>query len=167
MTDFYFNHDPANLPDYSEDCHPVQLFHTHLHDPNRHSLASKQLLQTVRGLGINIDEKAIDLITIATAVTAADTFEQGDPLTRRGDRVRVRQAIGQADRPRRVLYRSHALVLVMRPAVGRDRQTCRVPYFYLSGGRPSQSNVSLPQMVDRVSATATRRARANFGRRPV
>lgn len=76
MTDFYFNHDPANLPDYSEDCHPVQLFHTHLHDPNRHSLASKQLLQTVRGLGINIDEKAIDLITIATAVTAADTFEQ-------------------------------------------------------------------------------------------
>ena len=64
MTDFYFNHDPANLPDYSEDCHPVQLFHTHLHDPNRHSLASKQLLQTVRGLGINIDEKAIDLITL-------------------------------------------------------------------------------------------------------
>ncbi|NWO06609.1 MAG: hypothetical protein HLX50_13245 [Alteromonadaceae bacterium] len=76
MTDFYFNHDPANLPDYSEGCHPVQLFHTHFNDIGKHSLASKQLLQTVRDLGINLDEKAIDLITIATAVTAADTFEQ-------------------------------------------------------------------------------------------
>jgi len=75
MTNFYFNHDPANLPNYSKDCHPVQLFHTHQHDPYKRSMASKQLLQTVRDLGIALDADAIDLITIATAVTAADTFE--------------------------------------------------------------------------------------------
>ena len=75
MTNFYFNHDPANLPDFSVGCHPVQIFHTHQHNINKHSLASRQLLQTVRDLGLNVDADAIDLITIATAVTAADTFE--------------------------------------------------------------------------------------------
>lgn len=78
MTNFYFNHDPANLPDFSEDCHPVQMFHTHQNDITKHSLVSKQLLQTVRDLGLNVDADAIDLITIATAVTAADTFEFRD-----------------------------------------------------------------------------------------
>ena len=69
MTNFYFNHDPANLPDFSDDCHPVQMFHTHQNDINKHSLVSKQLLQTVRDLGLNVDADAIDLITIATAIT--------------------------------------------------------------------------------------------------
>lgn len=78
MTNFYFNHDPANLPDFSDDCHPVQMFHTHQNDITKHSLVSKQLLQTVRDLGLNVDADAIDLITIATAVTAADTFELRD-----------------------------------------------------------------------------------------
>ncbi len=78
MTNFYFNHDPANLPDFSNDCHPVQMFHTHQNDITKHSLVSKQLLQTVRDLGLNVDADAIDLITIATAVTAADTFELRD-----------------------------------------------------------------------------------------
>ncbi len=78
MTNFYFNHDPANLPDFSDDCHPVQMFHTHQNDITKHSLVSKQLLQTVRDLGLNVDADSIDLITIATAVTAADTFELRD-----------------------------------------------------------------------------------------
>ena len=78
MTNFYFNHDPANLPDFSDDCHPVQMFHTHQNDITKHSLVSKQLLQTVRDLGLHVDADAIDLITIATAVTAADTFELRD-----------------------------------------------------------------------------------------
>jgi len=76
MTNFYFNNDPAELPDFSENCHPVQLFHTHTHNEYKHSIASKKLLQTVRDLGVNVDADAIDLITIASAVTAADTFEQ-------------------------------------------------------------------------------------------
>lgn len=79
MINFYFNNDPSLLPAYSETCHPVQLFNTHPHDNFKHSRASGGLLKRVRGLGINVDAKAIDLITIASAVTAAETFE------RRGD----------------------------------------------------------------------------------
>lgn len=75
MTDFYFHNDPSEIPEYSESCHPVQIYNTHQYDKKKHSVASRALLDTVRGLGINIDTSAIDLITIATAVTAADTFE--------------------------------------------------------------------------------------------
>ncbi|MDH5923679.1 hypothetical protein L8R85_21860 [Vibrio splendidus] len=75
MTKFYFNDNPTLLPDFSESCHPVQLFHTHVYDGNKHSLASRGLLQTVRDLGVAVEPKAIDLLTIASAVTAADTFE--------------------------------------------------------------------------------------------
>ena len=78
MTNFYFNNDPAKLPEFSEDCHPVQIYHTHQYDSSKHSLASRALLETIRGLGVYIDADAIDLVTIATAVTAADTFELRD-----------------------------------------------------------------------------------------
>lgn len=76
MTNFYFHNDPFELPEYSENCHPVQIYNTHQHNKIKHSLASYALLDTVRDLGVQIDAVAIDLITIATAVTAADTFEQ-------------------------------------------------------------------------------------------
>lgn len=75
MTNFYFNNDPAQLPEYSENCHPVQIFNTHPYDSSKHSRASGSLLTRVRELGINVSAEAIDLITIATAVTAAETFE--------------------------------------------------------------------------------------------
>lgn len=78
MTNYYFNNDPSLLPEFSDNCHPVQIYHTHDHDGRKHSLASRALLQTVRDLGINVDGDAVDLITIATAVTAADTFELRD-----------------------------------------------------------------------------------------
>jgi len=76
MTNFYFNHDPAQLPEYSKNCHPVQIFNTHPYDSTKHSRASGSLLNRVRELGINVNADAIDLITIATAVTAAETFER-------------------------------------------------------------------------------------------
>jgi len=76
MTNFYFHNDPSELPAYSENCHPVQIYNTHQYDKTVHSVASRALLDKVRDLGVNIDANAIDLITIATAVTAADTFEQ-------------------------------------------------------------------------------------------
>lgn len=78
MTNFYFNNDPSKLPEFSEDCHPVQIYHTHQYDSSKHSLASRALLETIRGLGVYVDADAIDLVTIATAVTAADTFELRD-----------------------------------------------------------------------------------------
>jgi hypothetical protein len=79
MINFYFNSDPTQLPAYSETCHPVQIFNTHKYDNTKHSCASLGLLKKVKGLGLNVDADAIDLITIATAVTAAETFY------RRGD----------------------------------------------------------------------------------
>lgn len=79
MTNFYFNNDPSQLPVYSEACHPVQLFNTHPSDSSKHSRVSGGLLKRVRELGISVDASAMDLITIASAVTAAETFE------RRGD----------------------------------------------------------------------------------
>ena len=74
MINFHFNNDPAQLPEYSESCHPVQIFRTHKYDNTKSSAASLGLLQKVRELGVNVDADAIDLITIATAVTAAETF---------------------------------------------------------------------------------------------
>jgi 7-cyano-7-deazaguanine synthase in queuosine biosynthesis len=79
MTNFYFNNDPTELPEYSDTCHPVQIFDTHQYDSSKHSVTSRSLIRTIRRLGVTIDEKALDLITIASAVTAAETFE------RRGD----------------------------------------------------------------------------------
>ncbi|PMH41439.1 hypothetical protein BCU68_15905 [Vibrio sp. 10N.286.49.B3] len=76
MTNFYFHSDPSELPEYSENNHPVQIYNIHKHDETKHSKASFALLDLVRDLGVSIDTSAIDLITIATAVTAADTFEQ-------------------------------------------------------------------------------------------
>lgn len=76
MINFHFNNDPSQLPEYSETCHPVQLFNTHPHDSTKHSRASGSLLKRVRELGVNIDANAIDLITIASAITAAETFER-------------------------------------------------------------------------------------------
>jgi hypothetical protein len=76
MTDFYFHNNPSELPAYSESCHPVQIYNSHQYDKTKHSLASRALLDKVRDLGVKIDANAIDLVTIATAVTAADTFEQ-------------------------------------------------------------------------------------------
>lgn len=78
MTNFYFHNDPSELPEFSEDWHPVQIYGTHPYDKTKHSLASRSLLDNLRNLGVPIDASAIDLITISTAVTAADTFEQRD-----------------------------------------------------------------------------------------
>lgn len=78
MIEFYFHNDPSNLPQYSENCHPVQIFHTHQYDNTKHSAASLGLLKKVRKLGVKVDSNAIDLITIATAVTAAETFYRRD-----------------------------------------------------------------------------------------
>lgn len=76
MINYYFHNDPSRLPAYSEICHPVQVYNTHNHDKKKHSKASRTLLDKVRDLGVHIDANAIDLITIATAITAAETFEQ-------------------------------------------------------------------------------------------
>lgn len=78
MTNFYFHNDPSELPTYSVDWHPVQIYKTHKHDKTKCSKASRALLDRVRSLGVPVDASAIDLMTIATAVTSADTFALRD-----------------------------------------------------------------------------------------
>jgi hypothetical protein len=78
MTNFYFHNDPSELPAYSVDWHPVQIYKTHEHDKTKCSKASRALLDKVRSLGVPVDANAIDLMTIATGVTAADTFALRD-----------------------------------------------------------------------------------------
>lgn len=75
MINYYFHNDPSKLPEYSAEWHPVQIYNTHDYDATKHSKASRTLLEEVRKLGVPIDADAIDLVTIASAVTAADTFE--------------------------------------------------------------------------------------------
>jgi len=75
MIDFYFHHDPDQLPEYSGECHPVQIFDSHPLNKYKCSHASKELLTKIRKLGVAINPDALDLVTIATAVTSAETFE--------------------------------------------------------------------------------------------
>ncbi|MFT6873679.1 MAG: 7-cyano-7-deazaguanine synthase in queuosine biosynthesis [Roseivirga sp.] len=75
MTDFYFHHNPDELPDYSDECHPVQIFDSHPLNKYKCSHASKELVTKVRKLGVTVNPDALDLVTIATSVTSAETFE--------------------------------------------------------------------------------------------
>lgn len=75
MTDFYFNQNSDELPPYSDECHPVQIFDTHPLKKDKCSHASRELLTRIRRLGVEINPDALDLVTIATAVTSAETFE--------------------------------------------------------------------------------------------
>lgn len=78
MTDFYFHHNPDELPEYCDECHPVQIFDSYPLNKYKCSHASKELLTKIRKLGVEIDPNAFDLVTIATAVTSAETFEPRD-----------------------------------------------------------------------------------------
>ena len=75
MTDFYFNHNPDKLPDYSDENHPVQIFDSHPLNKQKCSHASHELIKKIRKLGVQVHSDALDLVTIATAVTSAETFE--------------------------------------------------------------------------------------------
>jgi 7-cyano-7-deazaguanine synthase in queuosine biosynthesis len=75
MTDFYFHHNPDELPDYSDECHPVQIFDSHPLNKYKCSHASKELVTKIRKLGVTVNPDALDLVTIATSVTSAETFE--------------------------------------------------------------------------------------------
>ncbi|HHC6561641.1 hypothetical protein HJ059_02360 [Vibrio parahaemolyticus] len=74
MQQCYFDSNPEHLPDHTTDCYPVQIYGTHPYDPDKSSLASRSLINKIRDLGVNIDSKSLDLLTIATAVTSAETF---------------------------------------------------------------------------------------------
>jgi hypothetical protein len=76
MTNFKFHHDPAELPEFNESCHPVQMFDNVNVNQEKTSIIARTLLKTsIKSLGTYISEDALDFITIAAAVTSAETFE--------------------------------------------------------------------------------------------
>ena len=74
MNKFYFHHNPKKLPEFDEQCHPVQLYDLHKWNSGKHSIIARKARDTIRDLGCKIDNDAFDFFTIAMSVTAADSF---------------------------------------------------------------------------------------------
>lgn len=71
MTHLIFHHDLQKLPKTKNDLFPVQLYGR---GSNKISSIGNAVIDKVQRLGVAIPPQAMDLLTIALAVTAADTF---------------------------------------------------------------------------------------------
>lgn len=76
MSNFVFHHDPKKLPTYSDTCHPVQMYDKNKWNSLSSSCIARPLIGKIRDLGIRVSNDSFDFLTIAMAVTAADTFSQ-------------------------------------------------------------------------------------------
>lgn len=76
MTKFVFHHNPKKLPSYSEECHPVQMYDKFKWNSLSSSCIARPLIEKIRDLGCRVSKDSFDFLTIAMAVTAADTFSR-------------------------------------------------------------------------------------------
>ena len=76
MTKFVFHHDPRKLPQHTETCHPVQMYNKYKWDSLSSSCIARPIINTIRDLGCRVSNDSFDFLTIAMAVTAADTFSR-------------------------------------------------------------------------------------------
>ena len=74
MTRLVFHHNHQLLPRASDDLLPVQLYGLSGQDRGDISVIGNQVIDKVRRLGVRIPGQVMDFLTIALAVTAADTF---------------------------------------------------------------------------------------------
>lgn len=74
MTQLIFHHNQAHLPPASDDILPVQLYGLSGNNRCDISVIGNQIKDKVKRLGVTISSQAMDFLTIALAVTAADTF---------------------------------------------------------------------------------------------
>lgn len=74
MTSLIFHHDAAMLPPASEAVMPVQLYGLDGKQRRGVSVIGNPVVEKIRRLGVQIPPQAIDFLSIALAVTAADTF---------------------------------------------------------------------------------------------
>lgn len=74
MTQLIFHHNHKYLPPASGDLLPVHLYGLGDKDRDDISVIGNQVIDKVRRLGVGIPSQAMDFLTIALAVTAADTF---------------------------------------------------------------------------------------------
>ena len=78
MTDVVFHHNPKKLPEFSDECHPVQLYDKFKWNSLSSSCIARPVIEKIRDLGCSVSVESFDFLTIAMAVTAADTFVQRD-----------------------------------------------------------------------------------------
>lgn len=71
MTTLIFNHDKNLLPNETSDIIPVLLYG--LEADNR---IGHPIIEKIERLGVKVSEISMDFLSIALAVTAADTFVQ-------------------------------------------------------------------------------------------
>ena len=78
MIRFSFHHDQNKLPAFDEGCHPVLIYNSkdEKWDKYKSSLIGNNIVENIRDLGCEISNESFDFMTIAMAVTAADTFFQ-------------------------------------------------------------------------------------------
>lgn len=74
MTHLVFHHNHQLLPPASEALLPVQLYGLSGQNRGDISIIGNRVIDKVKRLGVRISEQAMDFLTIALAVTAADTF---------------------------------------------------------------------------------------------
>jgi hypothetical protein len=74
MTTLSFHHDYAQLPPATESHIPVHLYGLGHHSREDISLIGHPLIEKIKRLGVQLPELEMDFLTIALAVTAADTF---------------------------------------------------------------------------------------------
>lgn len=74
MTRLVFHHDEQNLPSASDTLLPVQLYGRSGKARGDISVIGNSVIEAIRRLGVPIPGQIMDFLTIALAVTAADTF---------------------------------------------------------------------------------------------
>lgn len=74
MFNFVFSHKNKNLPDFSDEIHPVLIYDKDTWNPHRTSCIARTTIDSIRDSGVKINPTAFDFFSIAMAVTAADSF---------------------------------------------------------------------------------------------
>ena len=75
MTELVFHHDWHQLPIANDSLIPVQLYGIDgKHSRSDIGVIGNPIIDKIQRLGVQISNKAIDFLSIALAVTAADTF---------------------------------------------------------------------------------------------
>lgn len=74
MTQLFFHHNHQNLPPASDSLIPVQLYGLSGQSRGDISVIGNQVVEKVKRLGVQLPSQVMDFLTIALAVTAADSF---------------------------------------------------------------------------------------------
>ncbi|MDX1765513.1 MAG: hypothetical protein R3313_01015, partial [Candidatus Saccharimonadales bacterium] len=74
VTQLFFHHNHQNLPPASDSLLPVQLYGLSGQSRGDISVIGNQVVEKVKRLGVQLPSQVMDFLTIALAVTAADSF---------------------------------------------------------------------------------------------